>query len=72
MHAFFFFEFKIFKSKDFDEHGIAPKSLQIKSDYKDKIENQPKASKLKPSAENFLNDLIQPARGTIGVRMLRF
>lgn len=60
--------------KDFAEHGIAPKSVHVKLDYKDEASSSSLSRKtvFRASAiENALEDLIQPAQNTIGVRMLR-
>ncbi|RNA32988.1 G patch domain-containing 1 isoform X1, partial [Brachionus plicatilis] len=58
--------------EDFNEHGIAPRGLQIKSDYKDQF-NQ-KDTYLAPrhkKSEFILESLIRPVESTIGVKMLR-
>ncbi len=56
--------------QDFNEHGIAPKKLQIKSDYKDEI-NEPRLFSRTTDVASALEDLIKPTRNTIGVKMLR-
>lgn len=54
-------------NKDFNEHGIAPKQLKIKSDYKEEV-----ASKSRTNHIGFdLEDFVKPCRNTIGVKMLK-
>lgn len=60
--------------KDFEEHGIAPKSVKVKSDYRDdsqKDKNSRSAGYKAKATDFLLDDLIQPVQNTIGVRMLR-
>lgn len=53
--------------EDFNEHGIAPKQLKIKSDYKEEV-----ASKSHTGHIGFdLEDFVKPCRNTVGVKMLR-
>lgn len=55
--------------EDFSEHGIAPKTLKVKSDYKD---YEPAAKKKLPADIGFnFDDMIKPTRSTLGVRMLK-
>ena len=59
----------VFLFQDFSEHGIAPKTLKVKSDYKD---YEPVAKKKLPSDMGFnFDDMIKPTRSTLGVRMLK-
>ena len=59
--------------KDFTDHGIAPRNLKIKSDYREELSTaEKKSSTIKPTNLSFgLEDLIRPTRSTIGVKMLR-
>lgn len=58
--------------EDFDDHGIAPRNLTIKSDYKDQFNKKDAALAPKHNTSAFiLEDLIKPVQNTIGVRMLR-
>jgi G patch domain-containing protein 1 len=57
-------------NKDFAEHGIAPRALKVKSNYKDQSFADQKIQK-KNTVEFTLEDLIRPTRNTIGVRMLK-
>lgn len=61
--------------KDFADHGIAPKSVQVKSDYKDESASKPttthRAVFRTNATDNALEDLIRPTQNTIGVKMLR-
>ena len=58
--------------EDFSEHGIAPKTLKIKADYKDDApKNESTKSVPSSSAAFILDDLIKPVVSTVGVKMLR-
>ncbi|CAF0703112.1 unnamed protein product [Brachionus calyciflorus] len=57
---------------DFNEHGIAPRGLQIKSDYKDQYNQKDTSLAPRHNKSDFILDsLIRPVQSTIGVRMLR-
>ena len=55
--------------EDFGDHGIAPKTLKVKTNYKDEIKT------VSLSSQNYIansfDDLIKPVRNTIGVKMAR-
>ena len=55
--------------KDFSEFGIAPKTVSIKSDFKDKSMADNATSRKNTTI--FFDDLIRPVRSTVGVRMLK-
>ena len=55
--------------KDFSEFGIAPKTVLIKSDFKDK--SMAEGATSRKNTVLFFDDLIRPVRSTIGVRMLK-
>jgi G patch domain-containing protein 1 len=59
--------------EDFAEHGIAPRNLKVKADYKDPLHNVETniSSKKVHTVDYALDELIKPAKNTIGVRMMR-
>lgn len=58
--------------EDFSEHGIAPKVLKIKSDYKETLPSSEAGVSVKANTADFILDhLIKPVSSTVGVRMLR-
>ena len=59
--------------EDFAEHGIAPRGIAIKSDYKDPLHNKETniTSKKIHTVDYMLDELIKPTKNTIGIRMMR-
>jgi G patch domain-containing protein 1 len=59
--------------EDFSEHGIAPRNLKVKADYNDPTHNVESniSSKKVHTIDYALDELIKPAKNTIGVRMMR-
>jgi G patch domain-containing protein 1 len=59
--------------EDFAEHGIAPRNLKIKADYKDPLHKADTnvTSKKVHTVDYALEEMIKPAKNTIGVRMMR-
>ena len=61
--------------EDFAEHGIAPRNLKIKADYKAPAHSVAAdtniSSKRNHAIDYALDELIRPAKNTVGVRMMR-
>lgn len=58
--------------EDFNEHGIAPKQVKIKSDYKDEARSGVRPMRTGTTGLGIaFEDMVKPIRNTIGVKMLR-
>jgi G patch domain-containing protein 1 len=57
--------------EDFGDHGIAPRLLAVKTDYKDQSTNAEQQAIKRNNQVLFYDDLIKPVRSTVGVRMLK-
>lgn len=58
--------------EDFTEHGIAPKQVKIKSDYKDEVRSGVRSMRTGTTGLGVaFEDMVKPIRNTIGVKMLR-
>jgi len=57
--------------EDFNEHGIAPKQVKIKSDYKDESRSVLRAGRSGAGLGLGFEDMVKPTRNTIGVKMLK-